>query len=473
MEAISPLRRVSAAGIVISLALAGCALVSPAKPVAVITAPPSGTQVDANTELQVQVNATDQQGIVRIDLLVNNAVVTSQSSPTPGGEPTFSAVLRWTPTNPGQQVVEVLAYNVKGDVSVPTAVNIVVRQPVASITATPTATPTATSTGSATAVPSPSTTALASNSDNTSPTATPQPGVTVIIQQPPQPSQPQPPSKPSNFKPVGSGTTITFNWTDNSSNELGFRIYQVGTTAPVLDNIPTHNGTGPTSYAWTGRPCNFSGDYFVRAFNNQGESASSNSDTAVTIPCIPTNMGLSAHSPNSLQFTWSVASPHNEAGFRLYEQSNPTPVATRGPNLGSGGTVLALSNLPCDIQTSYSVRAFNSAGETGDSNSVPAVTAPCPPEILQLYGIEKTGFVFNWQANSTNEVGFHVYKDDVLLLTVAAPVLFGKTRHYTNDIYATHVDQPCGTMHVYNVRGYNAAGESLSSGHLPASTLAC
>lgn len=457
-------RLVLPAGIVIGFALAGCSLVSGGKPVAVITSPPSGTQVDPNSQVLVQVNASDNQGIVRIDLLVNDVVVASENAPGADGQPTFSAVLRWTPNTTGQQVVQARAYNRNGAVSAPVAINILVRDVRASTTGTPTEAPTLT--------PSPTATVQASDTPAaavSSPTALPPITVVVPPPQPPQPSQPQQPSgpttpsKPSNFQANGTGTTISFTWDDKSTNELGFRIYEQGTVAPVL-TIPAHVGTGGMSYDWTNQPCGFTGTFFIRAYNDKGESDSSSSEKTVTVPCVPTNL-IAQNSASSILFNWGVAAVHNEAGFRLYEQGVPQPIATRGPNLGSGGTNIPLSNLACNIFAWYFVRAYNTAGESPNSNLVLGETVPCAPSGLHETNATKLVVEFSFTDNATNETGFHVYRESVLESTLQ--------QHLAAGSVSTAEVQQCGSTHVYTVKAFNPVGESASSNNLTILSPAC
>jgi Cu/Zn superoxide dismutase len=298
------------------------------------------------------------------------------------------------------------------------------------------------------------------------PSASPTPQPT--LQSPPQPQQPvqpQPtkaksPSNPSNFKPTGTGTTIKFSWSDNSTNETGFRIYQNGVTAPVV-TAPANTGTGGVSIDWTGRPCGFSATFSVRAFNDNGESGSSNSDTGLTIPCVPTSLSAQMEGDGIL-FNWAVASQHDEAGFHIYEQGNPNPVTSRGPNLGSGGTNLPWTGLSCNILGTFTVRAYNSAGESSDSNAIQTETVPCSPSNLSAYNISKFDFGFSFMDNATNETGFHVYEDDKLYVPMNANPGTG--------IVKTGFSQQCNETHVWSIKAYNNAGESRSSEHLGVTT---
>lgn len=328
-------------------------------------------------------------------------------------------------------------------------------------TATITTTPIVTDTPTPTIAPSTSTPTLA-------PTPAPSAPPVIIVQPPSQPQPQQPPgpsapSKPDNFKAEGAQTTITFTWTDNSANETGFRIYQAGEVAPVI-TLPAHPSTGGMSYAWQNRPCALSANYYIRAFNDVGESSSSNSDAAVTVPCVPGNF-IATGQGNTISFNWAVVTPHNESGFRIYQEGVAAPVASRGPNLGSGGTIFEWTGRPCNYVGTLTVRAFNSAGESADSNKNQAESIPCAPSGLHLVSATKIVVEFAFTDNATSETGFHVYRDDNLFATLSAHPGTGAMNSAAVDI--------CGRNHVFSVRAFNYAGESLTSEHIGMSTQPC
>lgn len=295
---------------------------------------------------------------------------------------------------------------------------------------------------------------------------TPQPANTQPASNPPPPADtplPAAPSKPKNFKADGSTTAITFSWNDNSLDETGFRIYQDGVAAPIA-SLDAHPATGGMSYTWSGLACGFKGKFSVRAYSNVGESASSNSVDGVTIPCTPTNL-IANGQGNAISFNWAVANPHNEDGFRIYQKGVSAPVASRGPNKGSGGTNYDMTGLSCNLVATYSVTAYNSAGESAPSNLVQSETVPCGPSGLHLTNASDITIEFAWTDNATSETGFHVYRDDILFATLPA-------NNGTGTVSSAAVDI-CNRSHVYAVRAYNYAGESTWSEHVGMSTGAC
>ena len=301
-------------------------------------------------------------------------------------------------------------------------------------------------------------------------TNTAQPAGTSLPASTPRPantSLPSAPSKPKNFKADGSATSISFSWDDNSLNETGFRIYQDGVTAPIT-TIDAHPATGGMSYNLTGLSCGFKGKFSVRAFSDVGESGSSNSVDGVTIPCQPGN--LTAHGQgNAIAFNWSVATNHNEAGFRIYQQGVSAPVATRGSNLGSGGTFYNLTGVACNLNATYYVTAFNSAGESPSTNLVDSESIPCGPTGFTITSVTKDTVTYTWTDNATNESGFHVYRDDVLYVTLPAHPGIGSMGNNA----AQFCDVNFPVTHLYAVRAFNETGESNWSEHMGATTPVC
>ena len=302
------------------------------------------------------------------------------------------------------------------------------------------------------------------------PADTAQPADTQPPNNPPQPVNtqgPTSPSKPKNFKANGSAAAITFTLDDNSLNENGFRIYQDGVSAPIA-SINANPATGGMSYNWPGLACGFKGKFSIRAFNDTGESGSSNSVNGVTVPCAPAKLIANAQG-SAISFNWDVGTKHNEDGFRIYQQGVSQPVASRGPNLGAGGTNYDMTGLLCNIVATYSVRAYNSAGESPDSNLIQSETYPCGPSGLKITGISKDTVTYTWTDNATSETGFHVYQDDVLYTTLPA--------HNGTGTVGSDAFQQCDVNfpvnHVYSIRAFNYAGESVTSEHVGATTPVC
>lgn len=84
---------------------------------------------------------------------------------------------------------------------------------------------------------------------------------------------PAPPAAPTNLTATGIKSGAVLNWTDNSSNETGFRIYR-GTTSSNLSLVATV-GANVTTYTNSGLARRTTYYFKVCAYNANGESCSS------------------------------------------------------------------------------------------------------------------------------------------------------------------------------------------------------
>src|SRR5438309_10095424 len=83
---------------------------------------------------------------------------------------------------------------------------------------------------------------------------------------------------------VASCSCINLRWTDNSTNETGFKIERCqGSGCTNFVQIATV-GTNVTTYSNTGLTAGVSYSYRVRAYNASGNSAYSNTATATPSP---------------------------------------------------------------------------------------------------------------------------------------------------------------------------------------------
>jgi hypothetical protein len=94
---------------------------------------------------------------------------------------------------------------------------------------------------------------------------------------------PSTPAAPSNLSAVAiSRTRIDLTWSDNSSNETGFRVER-STNGSSFTQIATL-GANATAYSSTGLRRNRVYYYRVRAYNAAGNSGYSNTASARTLP---------------------------------------------------------------------------------------------------------------------------------------------------------------------------------------------
>jgi fibronectin type 3 domain-containing protein len=175
---------------------------------------------------------------------------------------------------------------------------------------------------------------------------------------------------------AASNSQINLTWTDNASNENGFKIERCqGSGCTNFAQVATV-GTNVTSYANTGLTAGTSYSYRVRASSTSGDSGYSNTATATTqstvsVPAAPTGLTASPVSRTQINLSWTDNSS-NESGFRIERSRNNKydVVATVGPNV----TSYADMQLAPGTRYSYRVAAFNTAGSSPYSNKASGTT---------------------------------------------------------------------------------------------------
>jgi len=110
-------------------------------------------------------------------------------------------------------------------------------------------------------------------------------------------SSPFLPTAPSGLSGTADSTTaITWSWTDNSSNETGFRVDDSS------NNDKSGNlAAGTTSWQETDLSANTSYTRHVHAFSSAGDSAASSNATSVTLSTAPTSSNVTSNRSTS---TW-------------------------------------------------------------------------------------------------------------------------------------------------------------------------
>jgi hypothetical protein len=108
----------------------------------------------------------------------------------------------------------------------------------------------------------------------------------------PTPTPAQTPAAPTNLLATAiSSSQIALSWTDNSTNENGFRIQcsSDGVTFALIATV----GVNVTTYTDNGLTTVTTYYYRARAYNSDGNSALSNVGSATTLPASTPTPGLS------------------------------------------------------------------------------------------------------------------------------------------------------------------------------------
>jgi subtilisin family serine protease len=241
------------------------------------------------------------------------------------------------------------------------------------------------------------------------------------------PAPPDPPTAPSGLTATAvSSSRIDLSWSDNSTNESGFKIERC-TGSPCSNafaQIATV-GVGITAYSNTGLQASSTYTYRVHAHNAGGESSYSNEDFATTQaelpPAAPNDLAAGAVSSSRIDLNWSDNSS-NEAGFRI-ERCPGSPCSDVFAQIATvGAGVIAYSNTGLQAATTYSYRvvAHNAGGDSSYSNVASATTSAAASLTLSAVGYKVQGLQkadLTWSGATSSNVD--VFRNDVKITTTA------------------------------------------------------
>jgi len=276
-----------------------------------------------------------------------------------------------------------------------------------------------------------------------------------------------PPAAPTNLTATALSTSrINLRWTDNATNELGFKVERstdgvnFSQVAVLLPNLITWNNlnlAAGTTYT-----------YRIRAYDGPNHSAFSNTAAATTqpTPAAPSNLTAAAVSSSAINLAWTDNAT-NEGGFKVERSTNGvnfTQIASLAAN------VVSYSNTGLAAGTTYTyrVRAYEGPNHSAFSNTASATTqgAPAAPSNLVATAATSSKINLSWNDNSSNEAGFKLERstDGVNFTQVAT--LAANTQSYSNTGLAA------STTYTYRIRAYEGTNNSPYSNLASATTFA-
>ncbi len=167
-----------------------------------------------------------------------------------------------------------------------------------------------------------------------------------------------------------SSTSINLAWTDNSTNETGFKIERATvSTGPWSQRATT--GANNTAYSDTGLTASTTYYYRVSAAGASGYSATSNVASVTTQatssdtikPTVPTGLIVTAPACGVLTVSWTASTDTGGSGLRGYKIYRSGSYYTQTLQPASGGTVsITDSGLREALFYSYEISAIDNAG---------------------------------------------------------------------------------------------------------------
>ncbi|MEP1892329.1 MAG: fibronectin type III domain-containing protein, partial [Cyclobacteriaceae bacterium] len=269
-----------------------------------------------------------------------------------------------------------------------------------------------------------------------------------------------PPGAPSNLSVTTiSPSELDLAWTDNSSDETGFKIERSPAGGGSFQLIET-TGANATSFSDTGLAAATSYEYRVYAFNAAGSSDYSNTSTGLTseTPAAPSNLSLTVASASQINLAWTD-NTSSETGYKVERSTNGgsfTEIATLGANVDTYED----TGLVAETSYTYRVRAYNGAGNSDYSNEETGVTLNTPPPApsnLSVSVISSTQVNLSWSDNASNEDGFSIEESVNGGSYVAVASVSTNTTSYSR------TGLTASTPYSYRVRAYNSGGNSAYS----------
>jgi hypothetical protein len=200
------------------------------------------------------------------------------------------------------------------------------------------------------------------------------------------------PAAPSSLAAAANGTSaINLTWTDNSTDETGFKLERKtgsgGTYAEITGNIAVN----ATTYSNTGLTANTTYYYRLRAYNAAGNSTYSNEVSATTAaippPNAPSSLTAAAGSSSAINLSW-VDNSTDETGFKLERKTGSGGTYSEiAGSITANTTTYSNTGLTASTTYYYRLRSYNASGNSSYSNEVSATTSATgslPANVLNL-----------------------------------------------------------------------------------------
>jgi fibronectin type 3 domain-containing protein len=264
-----------------------------------------------------------------------------------------------------------------------------------------------------------------------------------------------PPAAPSQLTATAiSSSQINLAWTDNASNEDGFKVERQAAGDTSFAEIASLNAN-VASYSDTALNAATVYFYRVRAYR-LGNSFSGYSNVAsdTTLLTAPNNLTATAVSTTQLNLSWLDKS-NNEDGFKIERKTGVAGTYAEIAAVGAGVTTFSNTGLGVSTRYFYRVRAFNANGNSAYSGEASALTFMNGPANLAATAVSSSQINLTWTEAVINETGFEVERKTSAAGTYAKITIMAKNATSYSDISLS-----AGTTYFYRVRAVSTTNVS-------------
>ncbi len=254
----------------------------------------------------------------------------------------------------------------------------------------------------------------------------------------------------ANWNPSASATGYYLDVATNNT----FTSFVTGFNNKYMNNV--------TTYTVTGLSGGITYYYRVRAKNGSGTGESSSSITTVTIPHEPTATYATALTKNSFNANWNLSTGSSGYKLDVSKFSNFSSIIAGYNNLDVNDVTSSVTGLESGTTYYYRIRAYNSNGTSGNSETIITQTVPDAPVSNSATSIGKTSFAANWNS----AVGSIEYYLDVALtgsFNAGTYVSGYQNLNVGNSLTYNINGLSGGTQYFYRVRASNTSGTSTNS----------
>lgn len=177
------------------------------------------------------------------------------------------------------------------------------------------------------------------------------------------------PASPSGLSAAAAGFFgMTLNWTDNSTNETGFKLERTPDSSGSWTVIVTL-GVNSTSYPDTGLMDGSRYFYRVYVYNAGGNSGNSNIAVGTTVMRPPSGLAAIQSSGPKVVLTWQDSSGSEEV-FRIERKTGSGGTYEQIDSVGTNAATFTDSTVTAGQHYFYRVRGHNSYATSSYSNEV-------------------------------------------------------------------------------------------------------